>query len=135
MELTLYKILVPLAALCMIAKVVSRFRRNERTIRELVAWIMIWSGISFTALFPDFTLYWFSVVTGIKSGFYALIFLLLVVLLYGYLFLFVKLEDTEHMLTELVRTLALRGLEPSLREQAGLKPQAPPSSTEPVQEA
>ncbi len=85
MEFTIYKLLVPLFAVCMIAKAVSRFRRHQRTVRELVVWIIIWSGISFAALFPDFTMDWFSVLTGIKSGFYAIIFFMLVLLSYGYL--------------------------------------------------
>jgi hypothetical protein len=132
MEITIYKLLVPLFAACMIAKAVSRFRRHQRTVRELVVWIIIWSGISFAALFPAFTMDWFSVLTGIKSGFYALIFFMLVLLSYGYLTLFVKLEDMERMLTELARKLALRELQQNMPENSG-KRTPPPSG--PAQDA
>jgi hypothetical protein len=125
MEITAYKILVPLFGLCMIAKAASRFRRHQRTLRELVVLIIIWSGIVFAALLPDLTMHWFSVLTGIKSGFYAIIFFMLVLLSYGYLTLFVKLEDTERLLTELVRTLALQGLpQENGRADCGLPPRA-----------
>jgi small membrane protein len=126
MDFSMYKLLVPLFAVCMIAKAASRFRRHQRTVRELVVWIIIWSGISFAALFPDFTMYWFTVLTGIKSGFYAIIFFMLVLLSYGYLTLFVKLEDMERMLTELVRKLALRELQQTMQENSGERTQPPP---------
>lgn len=126
MEFSMYKLLVPLFSVCMIAKAASRFRRHQRTLRELVVWIIIWSGISFAALFPDFTMYWFTVLTGIKSGFYAIIFFMLVLLSYGYLTLFVKLEDTERMLTELVRKLALRELQQHMPENSGDRAPPPP---------
>ena len=51
---------------------------------------------------------WFSKITGIKSGFNALIFFTLVVLVYGFLQLYVKLEEHERNLTELIRNLALK---------------------------
>jgi hypothetical protein len=108
---SLYQLLVPLFALLMIAKATSRFLRHQLSIRELIVWLLIWCGASFVALFPDPSMAWFATVTGIKSGINALIFFVLVVLLYGFLRLYIMLEDTERKLTELVRRIALKELE------------------------
>jgi hypothetical protein len=107
---SLYQLLVPLFAVLMIAKAVSQFLRHRRTLRELVVLCAIWSGVSLVAIFPDFSMHWLSKFTGIKSGFYALIFFTLVVLVYGFLQLLIKMEDNERTLTELVRKIALTEL-------------------------
>ena len=107
---SLYQLLVPLFAVLMIAKAVSQFLRRRRTLRELFVLCVIWSGVSLVAVFPDFSMHWLSKLTGIKSGFYALIFFTLVVLVYGFLQLLIKMEDNERTLTELVRKIALTEL-------------------------
>ena len=107
---SLYQLLVPLFAALMIAKAVSQFLRHRRTLRELFVLCAIWSGVSLVAIFPDFSMHWLSKFTGIKSGFYALIFFTLVVLVYGFLQLLIKMEDNERTLTELVRKIALTEL-------------------------
>jgi hypothetical protein len=107
---SLYQLLVPLFAVLMIAKAVSQFFRHRRTLRELFVLCLIWSGVSLVAIFPDFSMHWLSLLTGIKSGFNALIFFNLVVLVYGFLQLLIKMEDNERILTELVRKIALSEL-------------------------
>lgn len=108
---SLYQLLVPLFALLMMAKAISRFLRHVMTGRELAVWVTIWVGISLVALFPDTAISWFAYVTGIKSGINALIFFALVMLLWGFLRVYVMLEDHERQLTELVRKIALEGVE------------------------
>lgn len=105
---SMYQFFVPLFACLMITKAVSRYIRHSLTFRELAVWLLVWCGLSFGALFPDLSMAWLSRVTGIKSGFYALIFFTLVLLVYGSLNLFVKLEEHERKLTDLVRSLALK---------------------------
>lgn len=107
---SLYQLLVPLFAVLMIAKAVSQFLRHRRTRRELFVLCLIWLGVSLVAIFPDFSMHWLSRLTGIKSGFNALIFFTLVVLVYGFLQLFIKMEDNERTLTEMVRKIALSEL-------------------------
>jgi len=114
---SLYQLLVPLFAALMIAKAVSQFLRHRRTLRELCVLCTIWSGVSLVAVFPDFSMHWLSKFTGIKSGFYALIFFTLVVLVYGFLQLLIKMEDNERTLTELVRKIALTELSNKATEQ------------------
>lgn len=106
--LSVYQLLVPLFSVLMIAKAVSRFKRRSITVRELIVWVLVWGGLSFTALFPDFVMHWLSVVTGIKSGFNAIIFFLLVIIIYWMLNLQITKEEHERELTEIVRKLALR---------------------------
>lgn len=108
---SLYQCLVPLFALLMIAKSISRFLRHQQTIRELIAWMFLWMGISLVSLFPETSITWFARITGIKSGINALIFFALVILSYAVLHLFMKLEHNEKALTELVRKQALKDME------------------------
>jgi len=108
---SLYQLLVPLFSVIMIAKAVSQFMRHKRTLRELLVLCFIWAGISIVAVFPDFSMHWLSTFTGIKSGINALIFFVLVVLVYGLLQLLIKMEDNERVMTELVRKIALRELD------------------------
>jgi len=108
---SLYQLLVPLFALFMIAKAISRFLRTEQTGRELFIWLLIWSSISLVALFPNATVILFAQITGVKSGINALIFFGLVLLIYGFLQLFIMLENHEKHLTELVRKIALQQLQ------------------------
>ena len=105
---SLYQLLVPAFACCMIVKAVCRFRRHDLSIRELIVWFVIWTGVSMASTFPDFSMLWFSKITGIKSGFNALIFFTLVALVYGFLHLYVRLEERERTMTELIRNLALK---------------------------
>jgi hypothetical protein len=108
---SLYQLLVPLFSLLMIAKAISRFLRQEQTGRELFAWLLIWTGISVIALFPSSTVILFAQITGVKSGVNALIFFGLVLLAYGFLQLFIMLENNEKKLTDLVRKIALKRLQ------------------------
>jgi hypothetical protein len=108
---SLYQLLVPAFALCMVTKAVCRFQRHDLSTRELILWLVVWTGVSLVSIFPDFSMLWLSRFTGIKSGFNALIFFALVVLIYGLLQLYIKLEKHERNLTELVRNLALKDFE------------------------
>lgn len=108
---SLYQLLVPLFSIIMIAKTVSQFMHHKRTLRELLVLCFIWAGISIVAVFPDFCMHWLSTFTGIKSGINALVFFVLVVLVYGLLQLLIKVEDNERVMTELVRKIALKVLE------------------------
>ncbi len=109
-KFSLYQLLVPFFALLIIARAISRYLHQHQTVKELFISIIVWSGVSFVAIFPDFSMQWLSKLTGIKSGFYALIFFTLVLLVYGFLQVLIKLEENERNLTELVRKIALRDL-------------------------
>ncbi len=117
MSVSLYQLLVPLFSLLMILKAISRFLRHQQSFRELFVWVLIWCSVSFISLFPDPSIRWLAAVTGVKSGINALIFFALVLLMYGFLRLYVMLEDNERKLTELVRKIALQDLEK--RKNAG----------------
>lgn len=107
-NISLYQFLVPFFSLLMIVKAFSRFLRHKQTMRELVLWIILWVAASIISLFPDYTVKWLSSVSGIKSGVNALIFFALVILFYGFLHLFVAIENNERTITELIRKIALK---------------------------
>ncbi len=107
-DLSVYQLFVPLFSVLMVAKALSRFQRRRITVRELVVWVIVWGGLSFTALFPDFVMHWLSRITGIKSGINAIIFFLLVIIIYWMLNLQITREEHEREITEIVRRLALR---------------------------
>ena len=108
---SIYQLLVPLLSLIMVTKAISRFWRHQQTGRELLVWLFIWAGISLIALFPSSTVVLFAQITGVKSGINALIFFGLVLLAYGFLQLFILLENNEKQLTDLVRKIALKRLQ------------------------
>lgn len=108
---SLYQLLVPLLSLIIILRAFSRFFRQQLSVRELIVWLLVWVSVALVAIFPDVAVDWLARVTGIKSGINALIFFALVVLMYGYLRLFVRFEENEKKLTELVRKMALEQIQ------------------------
>lgn len=104
---SLYQLLVPILSLIIILRAFSRFFRRQLSVRELIVWLLVWIAVALVAIFPDVAIDWLARITGIKSGINALIFFALVVLMYGYLRLFVRFEENEKKLTELVRKMAL----------------------------
>lgn len=106
---SLYQLLVPAFAAVMVLRVGSNYLRGQQSLRELLSWAAIWLTVSLVALFPEFSIRNFALVTGAKSGLNALIFFVLIVLSYGCLKLYVLTEHQERQLTELTRHLAIRG--------------------------
>lgn len=107
MSLNFYQLLIPFFALLMLARAYSRWKHNDLSTREFFTWIVIWGGAIAFSLFPDFFLIRISFLTGIKNGVYAIIFFLLIVLLYAALTLFIRFEHLERDITEIVRRDAL----------------------------
>ncbi|MBI5411640.1 DUF2304 domain-containing protein [Candidatus Peregrinibacteria bacterium] len=106
MNFTLYQLIVPLLALVMIAKAISRFRRGQQTWRELITWIFVWGAIGFFALFPKISDKLANFI-GIKSGANAIITAALVILFYIVFKLLVTSENLESKITRLNRKIAL----------------------------
>lgn len=105
MNIALYQIIVPIVALIMIMRAFSRFFRGNKTLRELLGWIVFWGCIAVVALFPTLTEY-LAGVLGIKSNVNAIVFTLLGVLSYLCFKLVVAAEENERALTRLTRELA-----------------------------
>lgn len=105
MDIAVYQIIVPVVALIMIMRAFSRYFRGEKTIRELIGWILFWGCIAAVAIFPTLTEY-LAGVLGIKSNVNAIVFTLLGILSYLSFKLVVAVEENERSLTRLTRELA-----------------------------
>ncbi len=103
----LLNILAPLLGLVMIAKAFSRFRRGEKTWRELVLWVVIWGVFAFVGLWPS-SVEGLSGFLGIKSGLNVIIFSSIAVLFFIVFHLILACEVLEMRLTSVVRDIALK---------------------------
>ena len=103
----LLNILAPLLGLIMIAKAFSRFRRGEKTWRELLLWIVIWGVFAFIGLWPS-SVEGLSGFLGIKSGLNVIIFSSIAVLFFIVFQLILAYEVLEMRLTRVVRDVALK---------------------------
>jgi len=116
MNFSLYQLIVPVLALLMIMKAISRFRRNEQSWREVITWVLVWGAIAFFALFPRVSDHFASAI-GIKSGANAIITAALVILFYIVFKLLVSSENLEAKITKLNRKIALEKFEKELKNQ------------------
>lgn len=105
---SLYQLLVPAFAAIMLLRAGSEYLRHRRSLRELAMWTAVWVGVSLVALFPDFSIRSLARLTGTKDGLNALVFFVLIVLSYGCLRLYVRLDAQQRTITGLVRRLAIR---------------------------
>ena len=108
MDLALYQILTPLLAIIMMARIISHFRREERTLRELIFQLTFWIGVTGVALFPDFFIGRIEEWTGIKSGINGILFFAILVLGLLVIYLLHENEKRSNEITKLVRHLALK---------------------------
>lgn len=103
----LYQVLTTLFCVIMIVKGISRFKRNERTVKELIVWIIIWGGIGLFSFYPaiiDMVARFF----GVKSGAVGFLAIWLIFLTYALFRTFFVVENMEKKLIELARKVALR---------------------------
>jgi hypothetical protein len=107
MEISLYQIFAPLLAVVMIGKVISRFRRDERTLRELIVQIFFWGFLAITAIFPDFFVELVEKYTGI-SGVSGILFLSIIVLGLFVIHLLHENEKRAQEITRIVQHLAMQ---------------------------
>ncbi|MBI5152193.1 DUF2304 family protein, partial [Candidatus Peregrinibacteria bacterium] len=63
----LYQIITTAFCLIMILKIVSQYKRHERSLKELIIWVFIWLVIGFFAFFP-MAIDYLAQVFGVKSG-------------------------------------------------------------------
>ena len=102
-----FQILAVLFCLAMVVRVISLWRRGQRSKREFIAWVAVWGGMGLVGAWPrvtDIVGGWL----GLKSGANAVIFFALIVLSYFTLRSLFVIEELEQKLTALTRHLALR---------------------------
>ena len=103
----IYQWLALIFCLTMLAKSWSHFLRKEKSLRELIAWHIVFVGMGLIAISPS-TVEKVAQITGFKSGINAIIFLSLAVLFYLVFRLVNVIENMEKKFTKLVRKLALK---------------------------
>lgn len=108
MEISIYQVLTPLISFVFILRVISKFRRDERTIRELLAQLVFWVAVSWVAVFPDFVVIWIERLTGLKSGVTGLLLLSILILFLLVIYLIQENERRVRQIAEIVRDLALK---------------------------
>jgi hypothetical protein len=99
----------------MIGRAYSKWQHKQRTLREFITVAVVWGLLSAFSLYPDYFLERISFLTGIKNGVYAIIFFMLIVLVYAVLMLLMKIEHLERDITDVVRKDALEKLKNSGR--------------------
>lgn len=107
LSIPLFQIFTVCACLAMIIHAASGYRRGKRSLRELIAWALLWGAVGLLGIHPTLadTL---SKFMGIKSGASALIFFALIVLFYVTFRCVLAIEQLEERLTELTRSLAMK---------------------------
>ncbi len=114
-EIELFQVLTILLCFGMIGRTISQYRRHRRSVRELIAWIMIWGVVAMIAVYPALTDYAASFL-GLESGSTTFIFFLLIVLVYLTLRSIFELEKLEGKISELTRRIALKDFENERRD-------------------
>jgi len=94
----------------MILKAISKYKRRERSFKELIVWVVIWSGIGFFAFFPT-AIDYISGVLGVKSGAVGFLAIWLIFLTYAFFRTFVIVENIDKKITDLTRKIAFDGFE------------------------
>lgn len=87
-------------------RVIIRYRKGQSLVFEFLVWMVIFAGLAIVVFIPHETDR-FARLVGVSTGFNALVFLVIVGLLLAVQRLFVRTQQLERELTQLVRTLAL----------------------------
>jgi len=105
-SLSLVSLLTPLFSTVMIARAASLYWKRQQTWRELVVWVLVWTGIGLVAFYPAL-LDILPPIVGIKSGVNVLIFFGFILLFYGFFRIVVKVEELEKKIVMMNRERAL----------------------------
>lgn len=101
------QILFTLFALFAWSRAILRFRAKQMNQKELAFWSILWLAMIAVVLIPGKTTYLANLL-GMGRGFDAMIFIGIIILFYAVYRLYIKANETEQEITEIVRQLALR---------------------------
>ena len=112
-----------------LAWVVQRFRRTRRFTVELMAWLVVFSGIGLVVFVPKATAR-FALWLGVSSGFNALTFIAVTTLLLLVFRILSRLQKVERDLTRLIRAYAVdTAVQVPARPSESTKPPAGPAQS------
>lgn len=101
----LYQIITTVFCLIMVLKIVSQYRRHERSLKELIIWTVIWFIIGFFAFFPTIIDY-LAQIFGVKSGAIGFLAIWVIFLTYAFFRTFIVVENIDKKITDLTRKTA-----------------------------
>jgi hypothetical protein len=99
---------------------ILRYRQNRIDTRGFLLWLVLWIGAIIVILFPSSTM----VVArslGIGRGTDLVLYTSIILILYILFRVYVHLEKVDREITQIVRTLALRGAEDERNVETGLE--------------
>jgi hypothetical protein len=107
MSITPYQIVVPVLSLFAVLYAWSLFKRDRKTLWEVVLWALFWGGLAMIAMFPRLLTY-LTIATGIRSQANAVIVTAIGILMFLVFSIIVRLEELSQRYTKIMRVLALR---------------------------
>lgn len=110
MTLTPYQLVVPVLSFFAILYAWSLFKRDKKTLWEVLLWTLFWGGIGFIALFPGLMTY-LTIVTGIRSQVNAVLITAIGILTFLVFSIVVRVEQLNRKYAKIMRTLALQDAE------------------------
>ena len=87
-----------------------RLKNSELNVREFVEWFALWLLVAGVTILPD-TASYFATLLGVGRGADLVVYLALLLIFYLLFKIFLRLEKSEHQLTQVVREVALRAKE------------------------
>jgi len=102
----LIQILVILFSFFAITRTLSRFRKGNIGLNEVVVWCLFWVIVGIVVLVPSLT-QWFADLLGVGRGADAVFYVSLIALFYVVFRLHLKSRNLDQQITQLVRKLAL----------------------------
>lgn len=107
MSITPYQIVVPVLSFFAVLYAWSLFKRDRKTLWEVVLWALFWGAIAAIAMFPRLLTY-LTIATGIRSQANAVIVTAIGVLTFLMFSVIVRLEELSQRYSKIMRVLALR---------------------------
>lgn len=101
------QILFTVFALFAWSRAILRFRAKQMNQKELAFWSLLWLAMIIVVLIPGKTTYLANIL-GMGRGFDAMIFIGIIALFYAVYRLYIKSNETEQEITQIIRQMALR---------------------------
>ncbi len=106
----LIQIIVSAFILIIIFRTLNKKKTKELTLKETIAWLIIWSGIGIVFWFPQYTTK-IANILGIGRGADLITYFSIIILAYLIFRIFIHLEKIEKNITTLTREDALENIE------------------------
>jgi hypothetical protein len=106
----LIKILITIVGVIILASAFNRYRKGQIRLSMLAIWSLIWIGVITVANWPGSSDY-LARLMGVGRGMDLVVFLSILAIFYGMYRIYVKVENLERKLTQIVREEALRSVD------------------------